>query len=193
MKKSLTALSLALLLSSCGGGYDDMDDARLGSGIGSTVTKPDVPAKPSDKTRWQYSSYENSSGIFALRANNYSLNYFYDPKFTNIKHTPWVELEKRKSSSGAVTGTVTIFVNSTLACTPSCKVSMTFNGQRASYEMQNSIDGVIKPINDFTEKQLFNKFATSNRATISLPVIGLSQPFDAEYDLRDYDVNRMTF
>lgn len=59
--------------------------------------------------------------------------------------------------------------------------------------MQNSIDGVIRPINDVTEKALFNKFTTSNRAIVSLPIIGLPAPFDANFDLRGYDINKMTF
>lgn len=70
---------------------------------------------------------------------------------------------------------------------------MTFDGNQATYEMRNSIDGVIVPINEFTENQLFNKFTTSNRAIVSLPIIGLSQPFDANFDLRGYDVNKMKF
>lgn len=190
--KKLLAVSLALVISGCGGGYDTIDAARPGGGIGNTVTKPNNP-DAGEKTRWQYSSTGNSGGIFSLRANNYALNFFYDPQFSNVKHTPWIELEKRKSSSGAVTSAVVIFVNSNLSCTPSCRVSMNFDGNQASYEMRNSIDGVIVPVNDFTASQLFNKFTTSNRAIVSLPIIGLSQTFDANFDLRGYDVNQMTF
>ena len=190
----LLAVCLALTLSGCGGGYDTIDAARPGGGIGNTGSdNPTTPSNPEEKTRWQYSSTSNSSGIFSLRANNYALNFFYDPQFSNVKHTPWIELEKRKSGSGAVTSAVVIFVNSNLSCTPSCKVSMTFDGNQATYEMRNSIDGVIVPINEFTENQLFNKFTTSNRAIVSLPIIGLSQPFDANFDLRGYDVNKMKF
>lgn len=191
--KKLLAVGLALALSGCGGGFDDMDAARPGGGIGNTGSDNNQPSNPEEKTQWQYSSTSNSGGIFSLRANNYALNFFYDPQFSNVKHKPWIELEKRKSSSGAVTSTVVIFVNSNLSCTPSCKVGMTFDGNRATYEMRNSIDGVIVPINEFTESQLFNKFTTSNRAIVSLPIIGLSQPFDANFDLRGYDINKMKF
>ena len=125
--KKLLAVGLALALSGCGGGFDDMDAARPGGGIGNTGSDNNQPSNPEEKTQWQYSSTSNSSGIFSLRANNYALNFFYDPQFSNVKHKPWIELEKRKSSSGAVTSTVVIFVNSNLSCTPSCKVGMTFD------------------------------------------------------------------
>lgn len=59
--------------------------------------------------------------------------------------------------------------------------------------MRSSSDGVLVPINEFTENQLFNKITTSNSAIISLPIIGLSQPFDANFDLRGYNINKMTF
>ncbi len=191
--KKLLAVILVLVLSGCGGGFDDMDAARPGGGIGNTGSDNNLPSNPEEKTQWQYSSISNGSGIFSLRATNHALNFYYDPQLTDIKHKPWIQIEKRKSSSGAVISTVAIFVNSNLSCTPSCKVAMNFDGNRATYEMRNSSDGVLVPINEFTENQLFNRFTTSNSAIISLPIIGLSQPFDANFDLRGYDINKMTF
>lgn len=41
--KNLVAVGLALALAGCGGGYDDMDAARVGGGIGNTVTQPSNP------------------------------------------------------------------------------------------------------------------------------------------------------
>ena len=191
--KKLLAVSLVLVLSGCDGGFDDMDAARPGGGIGNTGSDNNTPSNPEEKTQWQYSSTSSSSGLFSLRATNYALNFFYDPQVIELKHKPWIQLEKRKASSGAVTTTVAIFVNSNLSCTPSCKIAINFDGNRATYEMRNSSDGILVPINEFTENQLFNKFTASNSALISLPIIGLSQPFDANFDLRAYDVNKMTF
>ena len=189
-RKLIAALSLALTLTACGG-FDDMDAARLGmSGIGNTVTEP---SNPVEKTQWQYSSTANNEGVYSLRANNYALNSFYDPKMTELKHTPSIQLEKRKSSSGAVRSSLVIFAYANLSCTPSCKVAMSFDGNRATYEMRNIGNGAIVPINDFTENQLFNKFTTSNKAIISLPIIGLPQVFDANFDLRGYELNKMRF
>lgn len=188
----LIAVSLALVLSGCGG-YDDMDTARPGGGIANTGSDNNQPSNPEEKIQWQYLSITDSSGLFSLKANNYALNFFYDPQFTNVKHEPLIQLENRKSSSSAVTSAVAIFANSNISCTPSCKVDMTFDGNRATYEMRNRFDGAIVPINEFTESQLFNKFTTSNRVIISFSVIGLSQPFDANFDLRGYDVNKMKF
>lgn len=191
--KRVIAVGLMVFLSGCGGGFDDMDAARPGGGIGNTGSDNNQPGTPEEKTQWQYSSISSADRVFSLKATNYALNFFYDPKSTNKTYRPWVELERRQSSSGAVTDTVTVFVNSTLSCTPSCNVNMIFDGQRATYQMQNSTDGIIKPLNDVTEKALFNKLTTSNRATISLPVVGLSAPFDANFDLHGYDINKMTF
>lgn len=192
--RKIIALSVVSVLTACGGGFDDLDAAREGgSGIGSSGSDNVTPTNPDEKPNWQYSSTGNNEGIFSLRANNYALNFFYDPKLINVKHKPWVDLEKRQSSSGAVTNTVKIFVNTTVSCTPSCKVGMTFDGNRAIYEMRSSIDGAIVPINELTEKQLFNKFTTSNRAIVSLPIISLPAPFEANFDLRGYDLKRMSF
>lgn len=192
--KKLGMMGMVLALAGCGGGYDDMDAARVGGGIGNTITQPTNPSDPNQETtRWQYASTSNGNVIFSLRATNYALNAFYDPNFPTIKNTPWVQLEKRQSSSGAVVDSVTIFVNATMSCTPSCSVPMTFDGNRASYQMRDSGNGALTPLNELTKNLLFTKFTTSNRAVVSLPIVGLAGPFDANFDLRGYNVNRMTF
>lgn len=190
MKKIIVLCSL-IALSGCGG-FNDMDAARNAqSGIGNTVTPPSNPDTPI-KTNWRYSSFETGGRVYELKANNFALNSFRDPKF-DIQNTPWVEIEKLLSSSGATTSTLTIFVNSTVSCSPSCDVRMNFDGQIATYRMQNSIEGVIRPIDTATNTTLIRKFTSSNWATVSLPIIGLSKPFDARFDVRGYDAKKMSF
>lgn len=192
--QKLLAVSLALALSGCGG-YDDMDAARLGfDGIGSHGSdKPSVPDKPNDKTKWEYKSFASTDGIYSLRADNYALNSFYDPQYQNVKRTPWVQLTKTRSYNDTVEERVVIYANSSMACIPSCDVRMSFDGNWATYKMRHSIDGVIKPIDESTEKTLFKKFTTSNKSTVNLPIIGLSEPFGANFDLSGYDMKRMKF
>lgn len=188
--KKLLAVVLVLVLSGCGGGYDTMDYARPGGGIGSTVTKPTTP---NEKSNWQYSSVSNETGVFSLSAMNYSTNTFQRPDYQNLRGKAFVKLERDLGRDGAITDTVTIFADSNMSCLPSCNVRMSFDGQWATYQMRHSIDGVIRPINESTEKSLFKKFTTSNRATVNLPIIGLSEPFGANFDLSGYDMKRMKF
>lgn len=190
MKKIVT-LGLVLTLIGCGGGFDDMDAARLGgSGIGSTVTKPN---KPDAKPNWQYSAFAEGNRIFSLTAINYALNTYQMPEYNNLRGKTWVFVDRDLNSDNTVTESVVVFTDSSISCLPSCSVRMSFDGNWAIYQMQYSSDGVIKPINKNVSKTLFNKFTTSNRATVSLPIIGLSEPFDANFDLRGYDAKRMQF
>lgn len=188
--KKLLAVGLVLVLSGCGGGFNDMDAARPGGGIGSTVTKP---TNPNEKPNWQYSSVSNETGVFSLSAINYSINTYQRPDYQNLRGNAFVKLERDLGRDGAITDTVTIFTDSNMSCLPSCNVRMSFDGQWSTYEMRHSIDGVIRPINESTEKSLFKKFTTSNRATVNLPIIGLSEPFGANFDLSGYDNKRMKF
>lgn len=188
--KKLLAVGLVLVLSGCGGGFNDMDAARPGGGIGSTVTKP---TNPNEKPNWQYSSVSNETGVFSLSAINYSINTYQRPDYQNLRGNAFVKLERDLGRGGAITDTVTIFTDSNMSCLPSCNVRMSFDGQWSTYEMRHSIDGVIRSINESTEKSLFKKFTTSNRATVNLPIIGLSEPFGANFDLSGYDMKRMKF
>ena len=192
--KKLLAVGLALALSGCGG-YDDMDAARLGfSGIGSHGSdKPTVPEKPSEKSNWKYSSVSNGTGVFSLSAMNYAINTYQRPDYENLRGKPFIKLERDLGRDGAIIDTVTIFTDSNVSCMPSCDVRMSFDGNWATYKMRHVIDGVIRPIDESTEKTLFKKFTTSNKATVNLPIIGLSEPFGANFDLSGYDMKRMKF
>ena len=182
-----------VLLSGCGGGFDDMDAARPGGGIGSSGSDNNPPTNPEDKTRWQYSSVSNENGVFSLSATNYSINTYQKPDYENLRGMPWIKLERDLGRNGVVTDTVDIFTDSNVSCLPSCDIRMSFDGNWAVYKMQHVIDGVIKPIDDATGKILFKKFTTSNTAIVSLPIIGLPAPFDANFDLSGYDTDKMTF
>lgn len=184
-------LGLVLAISGCGGGYDDMDAAREGmAGIGSTVTKP---SNPDAKPNWQYKSIADGSRVFSLTAINYATNTYQMPEYNNLRGRTWVFIDRTLNSDDTVTDAVTIFTSSSLSCIPSCNVRMSFDGNWATYQMRHSSDGIIKPIDDGVAKTLFKKFTTSNRATVSLPIIGLLEPFDANFDLRGYDMKRMKF
>lgn len=192
--KKLLAVGLALVLSGCGGGYDDMDAARAGmGGIGSTVTKPTTPNNPNEKPNWQYSSVAEGNRVFSLSATTYSINTYQRPDYPNLQGRPFVKLEKNQNREGVITNDVAIFTDSNVSCMPSCDVRMSFDGQWATYQMRHVIDGVIRPINESTSNSLFKKFTNSNRATVNLPIIGLSEPFGANFDLSGYDMKQMKF
>ena len=194
--KKLIGIALILVLTGCGG-FDDIDamrDATIGSdGSTTNPSQPNRPSAPTDQKNWQYSSAAIDGKTFSLEAVNYALNDYFDPIYTNVKNKPWLDLEKRLSSDNSVTERVYIFAMSAVRCSPSCDVRMSFDGNWATYRMQNSSDGVITPLDRATEITLFKKFTSSNRATVSLPIIGLAQPFDANFDLSGYDLRQMRF
>lgn len=196
--KSVTRLILlpavfsfsAIGLSACGG-FDDLDAARdAGAGIGSTVTTPNQPTNPEIQSNWRYSSSEIDGNVFLVQANNSAINSFIEP-ITNTRGTPRVELEKQLLNSFTVES-VSIIAGGALSCLPSCDVRIRFDNQFAIYLMQDSGDGILKPANSNIATALFSKFTTSSKAIVSLPLISFANTFDAEFDLRNYDPNRMT-
>lgn len=185
-----TLLSLSVIgLSACGG-FDDLDAARAaGAGIGSTVTNPNQPVDPEIQSNWRYSSSETDDTIFSVTANNNAINSFIEPN-TNLRAIPRVELKKQLVNNFIVES-VSIIAGGAVVCLPSCDVRIRFDNQFAIYRMQDSGDGILKPANSNIEAALFSKFTTSNKAIVSLPIVGFGNAFDAEFDLRNYDANRM--
>lgn len=189
MKKVLIALSL-LALSACGGGFDDLDAARAGGGgIGSTITPSPNPNNPEIQTRWQYSATEIEGTIISVRANNGAVNSYVDP-ITNARRTPTLALE-RQLVNNLERELVTIFAGSSVACVPSCDINIRFDGRLSVFRMQSSGDGILTPIDINNNTALFRNFTSSNIAIVSLPIVGFSGFFDAEFDLRGYDASRM--
>ncbi len=186
-----TLLSLSVIgLSACGG-FDDLDAARAaGAGIGSTVTNPNQPVDPEIQSNWRYSSSETDDTIFSVTANNNALNSFVEAN-TNLRSTPRVELKKQLINNFIVES-VSIITGGAVVCLPSCDVRIRFDNQFAIYRMQDSGNGILKPANSNIEAALFSKFTTSNKAIVSLPIVGFGNAFDAEFDLRNYDPNRMS-
>lgn len=200
--KKLLAVGLVLVISGCGG-YDDMDAAREGmGGIGNTgsdinrpttPSKPSTPSNPNQSANWKYSSVADGDRVFFLSATNYSVNTYQRPDYPNLKGKPWVTIERTQARGGEITNTIVIFADSNTSCYPSCDVRMTFDGQSATYRMRNNIDGVLRPIDDRTGSTLFKKFTSSNIAITELPIIGLSEPFAARFNLSGYVIKKMKF
>lgn len=186
-----TLLSLSVIgLSACGG-FDDLDAAReAGAGIGSTVTTPSNPTNPETQSNWRYSSSEIGDTVFSVSANNSAINSFVESS-TNIRRTPRVTLNKQLVNNFIVES-VSIMAGGAVVCLPSCDVRIRFDNQFAIYRMQDSGDGILKPANSNIEAALFSKFTTSNKAIVSLPIVGFGNAFDAEFDLRNYDANQMS-
>ena len=194
--KKLIGIALISVLTGCGG-FDDIDamrDAAIGSdGSTTNPSQPNRPSVPTDQKNWQYSSVADGSRVFVLSATTYSLNTYQRPDHKNLEGRPWLTLERTQSLDGVVSDTVVIFADSNTSCSPTCDVRMSFDGTWATYRMKNSIDGVLRPNDDATGTTLYKKFTSSNRATTRLPIIGLAQPFDANFALSGYDLKWMKF
>ena len=192
--KKLLAVGLALVLSGCGGGFDDMDAARPGGGIGNTGSdKPTVPDKPSDKENWRYSSVTNSDGeVFYTKAENTSLNSYPDPDFQGLEARSLLYVERERIRPSGISESIKIFSGSAVSCTPTCQIPIKFNSGRQNYLMRYSTNNeVLVPANDQIGRDLFNKFTQSNSAVVTLPVVGLYNKVDIEFNLKGYDPRRM--
>ena len=192
--KKLLAVGLVLALSGCGGGYDslpplvsDGNGGTIGAGgtIGSGGSKEDG--------EWRYSSVDNSAGeVFNAKAENNAINTYPDPEVDGLNARPFVIAERQRLLPGTVSESVKIFTGSAVACVPTCQIPIKFNSNRQSYLMQYSSDNdVLIPVSADVGKDLFDKFTKSNSAVVTLPIIGLSDKVDSEFNLRGYEANRM--
>lgn len=191
--KKLLIVGLVLALSGCGGGYDTMDYARPGGGIGNTVTKPTVPSTPDDKNNWRYSSVKNSDGeVFYTKAENSSLNTYPNPDFQGLEARSFFYVERERIRPSGISESVKIFAGSEVSCTPTCQIPIKFNSGRQNYLMRYSASNeVLVPVNAQVGKDLFDKFTRSNSAVVTLPIIGLNRSVEVEFNLRGYDALQM--
>ena len=182
---SLATVSLVSLVS-CGGGFDSLSDIPLAGGsFNSHVSTPDT------KSKWKYGSTDIDGEVSSKTATIYAINTYRVSKSPNIDHRPWVKLEKRKMADKTIAKKVDVYALEAVKCTPSCDIKFSFNGQATTYRMQQTTDGVLTPINTEYENSLFDIFTQSNKAVISLPLVDLVNPFEAEFDLRGYDKEKM--
>ena len=188
--KKLLAVGLALILSGCGGGYDSLPP-QVSDGNGGTIGTGGT--FPTDKGDWKYRSVSNEDGVFSLSASIYATNTYTVPKYPNLKQRSWIELEKRKMADDTISKRFTIFAPEQVKCTPSCDIRIRFNGGISAYSFEQRVDGVLSPINEQSTAELFDKTTQSNRATVYLPIVGLSDEVESEFNLRGYDEDKMKF
>jgi len=188
--KKLLAVGLALALGGCGGGYDSLPP-QVSDGNGGTIGAGGT--FPTDKGDWKYRSVSNEDGVFSLSASIYATNTYTVPKYPNLKQRSWLELEKRKSFDGSISKRFLIFAPEEVKCTPGCNIKIKFNSNTTTYSFLQSSEGVLTPSSDEVASELFDKTTQSNRATIYLPIVGLSKEFGSEFNLRGYDATKMKF
>lgn len=188
--KKLLAVGLVLVLSGCGGGYDSLPP-QVSDGNGGTIGAGGT--FPTDKGDWKYRSVSNEDGVFSLSASIYATNTYTVPKYPNLKQRSWIELEKRKMANDTISKRFTIFAPEEVKCTPNCQIRIKFNGGVSSYNFLQRVDGVLTPASDELSAELFDKTTRSNSATVYLPIVGLSDEVESEFNLRGYDEDKMTF
>lgn len=189
--KRLVALGVILALSGCGGGYDSLPP-QVSNGNGGTVGAGGTfPVQEDGK--WKYGDVSNESGVFSLSARIDATNTYTVPKYPNLKQRSWIDLEKRKMAAGTISKRFTIFAPEEVKCVPSCQIRIKFNGGISSYSFLQRVDGVLTPANDQLSAELFDKTTQSNSATVYLPIVGLSDDVESEFNLRGYNKDKMKF
>lgn len=192
--KKLLAVGLALILSGCGGGYDSLPP-QVSDGNGGTIGAGGTIGSGGSKDdgEWRYSSVDNSAGeVFNTKAENNAINTYPDPEVDGLNARPFVIAERQRLLPGTVSESIKIYTGSAVACVPTCQIPIKFNSNRQSYLMQYStLDEVLAPVSAEVGKDLFDKFTKSNSAVITLPIIGLSDKVNSEFNLRGYEADRM--
>ncbi len=188
--KKMVALSLALALIGCGE-FDSLPP-QVSNGGGGTVGAGSTFPQGEDGN-WKYGSVDDESGVFSLSARIDATNTYTVPKYPNLKQRSWIELEKIKSSDGTISKRFTIFAPEQVKCTPNCEIRIKFNSQITNYSFVQRVDGVLTPENDQLSSELFDKTTQSNSATIYLPIVGLSDEVESDFNLKGYDKSRMKF
>ena len=188
--KKLICLGLVVALSGCGEFNELPPQVSNGNGgtVGAGSTYPQ-----GDKGNWKYRSVSNEDGVFSLSATIYATNTYIVPQYPNLKQRSWIELEKRKSFDGSISKRFLIFAPEQVKCTPSCEIRIKFNGNTATYSFLQSSEGVLTPVSAQSSSVLFDKTTRSNSATIYLPIVGLSDEVESEFNLRGYDEDKMKF
>ena len=189
--KKLFLVGLALALTGCGGGYDSLPP-QVSNGVGGTVGAGSTFNSKEDGA-WKYGSVSNEAGIFSLSARIDATNTYTVPQFPNLNQRSWIELEKRKSFDSSISERFTIFAPEQVKCTPNCEIRIKFNSRISSYSFVQRVDGVLSPASDQLSAELFDKTTQSNSATIYLPIVGLSDDVESEFNLRGYDEDKMAF
>jgi hypothetical protein len=190
--KSLLVVGLVVALSGCGE-FKELPP-QVSNGNGGTVGAGSTyPQGDKEDGNWRYSSVKNSGGeVFNAKAENSAINTYPDPEVSGLNARPFVIAERQRLLPSTASESIKIFTGSAVACVPTCQIPIKFNSNRQSYLMQYStLDEVLVPVSAEVGKDLFDKFTRSNSAVITLPIIGLSDKVDSEFNLRGYEADRM--
>lgn len=182
---------LLLLLGGCGE-FQDLPP-KVSNGNGGTVGAGSSYPQEDDDSNWKYRSVSNDDGIFSLSATIDATNTYTVPRYPNLKQRSWIELEKRKMAAGTISKRFTIFAPEQVKCTPSCDIRIKFNGGISAYSFSQRVNGVLTPSSDQISAELFDRTTRSNSATIYLPIVGLSDVVESDFNLKGYDERKMTF
>lgn len=186
--KRLVALGVALALSGCGGGYDTMDYARPGGGIGNTVTKPTVPSTPDDKSLWEYNQVGTSRFADINSLNTIPTSNEYNNALMTVQIHNFVDSQGEAKDYLKIT---VLFADTD--CVTSCQLRYKKNGSTSGvYRVRQSVNGVFSE-NSFAlgdMEKLIKAIKSSGKASITVPLVGVPDA-EFEFDFSGYDINRM--
>ncbi len=190
--KRFLALTLAVAIAGCGGGYDDIDAMRdANAGMGSTPSSPSAPSTPSNpdaRSLWEYSQVGDSR--FA-KIN--SLNTV--PTANELNNAlMMVQMHNFIDSSGNAKDYLTITVLfADTNCVSNCQLRLKRNGSTSAvYQVRESVNGVFGE-NSFANgdmEKLIKLIKMSGKASITVPLIGVPDA-EFEFDFSGYDAKYM--
>ena len=196
MKRFTLVLPTILALSACNtDGFEELPSVYIEKHKGETYvnTVPNTvpsttPNTDTTKDNWVYRTVSNDNGIFNATATVYSINEYKMIGYETLKGNSFAQAERTKSA-GTIEEKVTIFADSDIACTPSCKVMVKGNSN-TTLTLTNAISMAVKGIDAATNKKLYDIFTNSNTVIVELPLVkeGL---FPAEFRTGGFDKSKM--
>lgn len=182
--KKLLAVGLALVLSGCGGGYDDMDAARAGmGGIGNTPSSP-TPANPEARSAWEYNQVGTSRFAEMRSLNTIPTVNPRNDAIMMVKIHNYVDID------GVARDYLTITVLfADTDCLVNCQLRYKKDGSLSGvYRVRQSVNGVFSE-NSFAAgdmEKLIKLIKMSGKASITVPLIGVPDA-EFEFDFSGYD------
>lgn len=191
--KRVLALSLAMLASGCGGGFDDMDAAREAmGGIGSSTVRPPVSSNPSSpgvsQSMWEYSEVSTSRFAQMRSLNTIPTDNQYNDAIMLVRIQNFI------NSSGVAKDylNITVLFAGT-DCAVNCQLRYKKNGSTSGvYRVRESVDGVFSE-NSFASgdmEKLIKAIKMSGKASITVPLDDGDAEFD--FDFSGYDERYMS-
>ncbi len=160
-------------------GYKGLPPLINGTSVGGGI---DYVDNSNNNAFWRYVSNEVNGVVTAVSATVASANTYFDYR---------ASLTVRKFNDSGLKKTISFNADSGFYCGSVCTIPIKLDNNDTRIYSMTVKDGELTPVKDSDGVYLFNQLTTSDEVTVLLPVAGLDAPFEAKFNLRGYDTQKM--